>query len=335
MNVKKDYNPKGLGLFLSGYCNLYTIDPKPEYMETIRFLIDKIIHLQTTNYSGSCWGYNFDWQARMFFQPKYTPTIVATSFIANALLDAFEIIKEPEIAKIAISSCDFILKDLNRTPAHNGFLFSYSPLDKTSVYNASLLGAGLLARSFSITNNMEYLQTARSVIASVCELQNEDGSWYNANEETQRWIDNFHTGYNLECINNYQLYTGDLQFDLYLKKGFDYYINTFFTEKGESKYYNNQLYPIDIHSCSQLFITLYKLNALETNKNLFEHTYNWTTENLLSPKGFFYYQKKNFFTNKIPYMRWSQAWMFYALSLIQLYKNGMNYTILRNPIDLG
>ena len=30
----------------------------------------------------------------------------------------------------------------------------------------------------------------------------------------------------------------------------------------------------------------------------------------------FYYQKTKWHTTKIPYIRWSQAWMFYALSLL-------------------
>jgi len=33
-------------------------------------------------------------------------------------------------------------------------------------------------------------------------------------------------------------------------------------------------------------------------------------------EGFFYYQKWKWYTNKIPYIRWSQAWMFYALAYL-------------------
>ena len=40
----------------------------------------------------------------------------------------------------------------------------------------------------------------------------------------------------------------------------------------------------------------------------------WTLRKMQSRKGFFYYQKNRFLTNRISYMRWAQAWMFYALS---------------------
>jgi len=36
--------------------------------------------------------------------------------------------------------------------------------------------------------------------------------------------------------------------------------------------------------------------------------------NLWSGKGFFYFQKKRLYINKIPYMRWGQAWAFHALT---------------------
>jgi hypothetical protein len=35
--IKKDYNPKALGLFLSGYCNLYKQVKEQEYLDRINF----------------------------------------------------------------------------------------------------------------------------------------------------------------------------------------------------------------------------------------------------------------------------------------------------------
>ena len=33
-----------------------------------------------------------------------------------------------------------------------------------------------------------------------------------------------------------------------------------------------------------------------------------------SPHGYFYYQRHRLFTNRIPYIRWSNAWIFRGLS---------------------
>lgn len=313
--IKKDYNPKGLGLFLIGYCNLYNITPKEEYIEKIDFLSSKILELKTNGYSGACWGYNFDWQARAFFQPKYTPTVVATSFIGEALLEAYEITKKDELLKTAISCSLFVLNDLNRSyDDENDFTFSYSPLDSTQVYNAGLLGAKLLTLVYSYTKDENLLQTARKVVSYVCKRQSEDGSWFYGTLPFHQWIDNFHTGYNLECIYRYQKISGDKSFQENITLGLEYYLNTFFTEEGISKYYNSKTYPVDIHAPAQLVVTLSKLNKLVENKELVDRVLNWTIKNMQSPRGYFYYQKNKWGVSKIPYIRWAQAWMFYAFS---------------------
>jgi len=33
-------------------------------------------------------------------------------------------------------------------------------------------------------------------------------------------------------------------------------------------------------------------------------------------RGYFYFQKTKWYTNKIPYLRWPNAWMYYALVLL-------------------
>ena len=312
--IDKEYNPKGLGLFLTGYCNLYKIEPKEEYLNHIIFLADKLIELQSKGYSGSCWGYNFDWQSRAFFLPKTTPTVVATSFISSALLDAYDITKGERYLNTAISSTKFIINDLNRTPKKEGFIFSYSPYDNTRVYNASLLGSKLLARVYSYTKDESLLKITKDSVTACANTQREDGAWIYGELKIQDWVDSFHTGYNLECIYDYQKYTGDNSFNLVIKKGLKYYLENFFLEDGTPKYYDNKTYPIDVHAPAQFVATLYKLNQLKNNKELVDKVLNWTISNMQDEKGYFYYQLKPSKSSKIPYMRWAQAWMFYSFT---------------------
>lgn len=313
--IKKGYNPKGLGLFLIGYCNLYKIDPQKEYLEQINFLANKLLDLKTPNYSGACWGYNFDWQARAFFQPKSTPTVVATSFIAEALLEAYQISRNETYLHTAISASHFVTKDLNRSYDDQGdFTFSYSPLDHTQVYNAGLLGAKLLCLVYKYTNDAEMLQLAKKVVSYVCKAQKPNGSWSYGTLPYHQWIDSFHTGFNLECIKRYQDISKDDSYNKNLILGMDYYLNTFFTEEGVSKYYNDSTFPIDIHAPAQFVVTLHKYGNFDKNKILIDRVLNWTQNNMQSKKGYFYYQKNENNTLKTPYMRWTQAWMFYAYS---------------------
>jgi hypothetical protein len=318
--IEKDYNPKGLGLFLYSYCKLIYIDEKildfdkEEIKHNIEILAEQLIKMISPGYSGTCWGYNFDWQNRVFFQPKGTPTVVATSFIANAFFEAFDVTGNQKYFDIAIRSVDFVLKDLNRTKEKNGFVFSYSPLDNSKVYNATLLGARLLARGYHYTKNEKFRELAKQAVLPIVNKQKINGSWIYGEAKTQNWIDSFHSGYNLECLYDYAFYTKDNQFNLAFEKGFDYYIKTFFLLDGKPKYYHNKLYPIDIHASAQLIVTLSKTDRLVQHISLANRVLKWTIENMQDEKGYFYYQLKPYLSSKIPYMRWAEAWMFYAFS---------------------
>lgn len=319
VGIKKDYNPKGLGLFLIGYCNLYTKTKKKEYLEKIYFLSQQLLELQTKGYSGACWGYNFDWQARAFFQPKHTPTVVATSFIVEALLQAYKITRDIKLIETASSASHFILKDLNKTHGEQGnYTLSYSPTDKTQVFNAGLLGAKTLALIYEHTNEDYLLSEAKKIVDYVCSKQHPDGSWAYGTLPFHQWVDNFHTGYNLECIYIYQKISNDLTYRKNIDKGLGYYLSNFFTEEGISRYYNNKTYPIDIHAPAQLVVTLAKMGILDAHKDLAESVLGWTIKNMQSKKGYFYYQKRRILSSKIPYIRWAQSWMFYALSYYEI-----------------
>lgn len=317
--VRNDYNSKGLGLFLHGYCNLYRIEQKEAYLSKINFLADKLLELRSVGYSGNCWGYNFDWQARAFFQPKFTPTVVATTFAATALIEAYKITKEQKYLETAVGCRDFLLKDLNRTyDADGDFSFSYSPLDQTQVFNASLLGSRLLSQIYTFTGVERLLEEAARSVRFCCKHQQDNGAWPYGTLPFHQWVDNFHTGYNLECIHAYQRISGDKSFEGYLDKGLKYYLNTFFTAGGIPKYYNDKIYPVDIHTTAQLIVTISELGQFVENKILTDRVLNWTINNMQDKKGFFYYQLKKGISSKIPYIRWAQAWMFYGMSVYLL-----------------
>lgn len=327
--VKKDYNAKGIGLLLQGYCNLVKlvrrypelaadIGSEEELTVKVRRMAELLISLQSKgDYHGACWGYNFDWQARggLFF-PAYTPTVVATSFCATALIEAYEALGKSQYLDVALSSAEFVLRDLHRFEMSNGsFLFSYSPLKgNDTVYNASLLGSRLLAYCYKYTGNDEYLNASRSSVKACVRGQSEDGFWVYGLLPIQGWVDSFHTGYNLDGLIAYEEQTGDTSFHYEIEKGFKYYIDTFFENDCIPKYYNNQKYPIDIHCPGQLFVTLSRLHKYEDHHLLAENVMNWTLNNMQDKEGFFYYQIKPVISSRISYMRWSNAFMFCAMS---------------------
>lgn len=332
--VPKEHNAKGIGLFLQGYCNLYRLVKQKPHLATqlgsegmltlrIKYLADLLLDLRSEGeYSGACWGYNFDWQARrLFLFPRYTPTVVATNFCATALMEAYEVTGERRYLDVALSSADFVTKDLHRSPYKEGFLFSYSPLaGNDTVFNASLLGARLLSYAYRYTGKEEYRDLARQTVSACCQGQETDGSWVYGLLPVQGWKDSFHTGYNLDALIAYQEQTGDTSFAENIERGFDYYIANFFEEDGTPKYYHDRTYPIDIHCPGQLLVTLARLGKYEMCETLADKVMSWTIRNMQDKKGYFYYQMKPGLSSKISYMRWSNAFMFCAMSYYMLHK---------------
>mgnify|MGYP001076834984 CR=1 FL=1 len=325
--VPKEYNAKGIGLFLQGYCNIYKavnanlglenkLGTKKVLLKRINELAELLILLQSEGYSGACWGYNFDWQARrLFLFPKYTPTVVATNFCAIALMDAYEVTQNEDYLKIALSAANFVLGDLHRAEYNKGFLFSYSPLKgNDTVFNASLLGSKLLACCYHYTSKKEYMEKARASVLACCNAQRDDGSWLYGMLPVQNWIDSFHTGYNLDGLIAYEEQTGDNSFHVNIEKGFTFYIEHFFEKDGCPRYYHDRKYPIDIHCPGQLLITLCRLHRLNDYREFVEKVLEWTIANMQDKRGYFYYQLKPGMSSKISYMRWSNAFMFNALS---------------------
>jgi len=329
--VPKGFNPKGIGLFLSGYSKLLLAVDKANSQEVeklkskVHSLAKLLISLQSQGYSGACWGYNFDWQARggLFF-PSGTPTVVATTYAAFGLFDAYEATGVKRYLKTAITSAKFVLNDLSRDYRDDGtFLFSYSVTKgNNTVYNASLLGSKLLSRVYHYTGDKNLIEVAKGSVQAVINAQEEDGSWVYGELEIQSWKDSFHTGFNLECLSEYMKFSGDRSVEQAVHKGLDYYLKNFFTDKGVPKYYDNGTYPIDIHSPAQLVVTLASLGLIEDKVSLVQKVLDWTIRNMQSSEGYFYYQIKSRFTTKIPYMRWSQAWMAHSLIVYKVSTSG-------------
>ncbi len=312
--IKPGHNPQALGLFLSSYALLYKKFKREEDLNAINFLIQQIKQTRITGYHGACWGYNFAWQARAFYQPQNTPMIVPTTAVFNGLVDAFKVLKNQELIELAVSVAPFITKGLNRTYEGENFGFSYSPADKSVIYNASLMASQILATIFSYTKNRQLLPDIEASVRFCLEHQHPDGHWTYGTKPYHQWVDNFHTGYNLENLAKVARHIEIFGISQAIDRGFDYYISTFFDEQGRCKYYAEKTYPVDINNPAQLLSTLVALNRVAEHQQLAGKVIDWTANHLQDEKGYFYYQQHSSYTNKINYIRWSQAWMFYSLA---------------------
>ena len=152
------------------------------------------------------------------------------------------------------------------------------------------MGASFLARLYSLTHIAKFLESAQRAVLFSANKQNEDGSWFYGEAETQKWIDNFHTGYNLLALKKFSEFTKFSDFNENILKGFKFYKEHFFShDGGVAKYYHNKTYPIDIHAIAQSFITLVEFKEIDhDNMALAKRIFSWSVHQMQSKRGYFF-----------------------------------------------
>jgi hypothetical protein len=317
LGIKKERNAKGIALFASGILNLYNSKKDPKYLRLANTLLDWLKKNRSPFTDYFAWGYNFPWQSRNSFKPKYFPNVVTTSFVAHSFLDYYERTKNKEFLGIATSAASFIIEELNIYKDKRGICFSYSPADNERVYNATLLAAWLLLRVRKFNHIEKLYKYGIESLRFVIESQNRDGSWFYGDNTNQKWIDNFHTGYNLWVLIEIRKLIKFKGLIECTEKGLNYYIKNLFDENFLPKYYNNKKYPLDIHSFAVSIIVLLKYENVKEANQILKEAFGL----LYSGKGYFFYRRYPFLVNKINYVRWANAWMFYALTELGKYEN--------------
>ncbi len=331
--VPKGENPKACALFCRALlrlsdCGLLNDD------SVVAARLERLIELRSEGYPYHCWGYNFDWQSRSLLVPKFTPNVICTTFGGNALIDGYEKYGRGEFADAAASAGEFLINGLNMSHENGAICFSYTPLDHAQVHNANLLGAAFLGRLGKLTGREQFLDIADRAARFSLSRQRDDGSWLYGEGETQRWIDNFHTGYNLVALWGLADVLKDRAANDAIYRGLDFFVNHFFAADGVPRYYHDRVWPVDIHCVAQSIVTLCELAPIwEGAVSLVDKVCRWVLGNMRSENGYFYYQKTRFFENRIPYMRWSQAWMLYALA-VYLNSGATKHTYSTGPNQL-
>ncbi|MBK6641395.1 MAG: delta-aminolevulinic acid dehydratase [Bacteroidia bacterium] len=311
--IKKGLNPVTIGLCIQAYTSLAknkNITPD-ELNAKANPLINQLTNLIPKGFKGACWGYDFDWESRYAKIPSYQPTIVATGIITNALFEFYKFTGNKAALDLCKSACNFLLNDINRfVDKDESICFSYSPFDNIQVFNASMKGVRLLSQVYSVTKDPELYLIAKKGAQFVINYQQKDGSWKYAALNKGEWIDNYHTGYVLDCLHEFQNNCNDFTFEKNIQSGFEYYVNNFFVDDRIPKFYNNSIYPIDCTAGGQSILTLLRFNEVAKALNVAA----FMIDKMQSPKGYFYFRKYKVYTEKHSFMRWSNAWMFAALA---------------------
>jgi hypothetical protein len=316
LGVARERSTKGMGFLARGFIRLHQATGDNVWADRARMALQWLIQHQLPDYSGACWGNHFDYQSRTFYLPAGTPTVVWTSLIGHAFLDAWEHFGGQEYLQIAQSACEHILRDLETFPDGEAVCITYVPGMNSQVHNANTLGASLLARTWKITHNAAYLELARKAMQYTAQHQRANGTWFYGEKQNLHWVDNFHTAYVLDCFKHYTKSTESPQFTSHMMLGYRYWKETFFLANGTPRYYDHKTLPIDIQCCSQAIDTLVFFRDCDKESiSMALKVAEWTINNMQDRSGYFYYRRYSCgVVNKTPTLHWGQATMLCALA---------------------
>lgn len=325
--VRKKQNPKGLGLFARAYFNMFEITGDESFKDQGLRLLDILLDLsRRDDYSGHCWGYDHPWQNVAFFIPAYEPNCVVTCTAGEAFLQAYHLTGNNDYLGVCESVAEFILKDLKQIDVGPDMLCcSYDLKSSWKVINVNAMASAFLAKMYGITQKDEYKEVSQKMMRWVISQKTDYHAWYYTDPPGASRIthDNYHTGFVLDSIQDYLEVFSNTEIEQARLDGLEFYKSKLFTDNYAPKWMYDRTYPHDIHGAAQGIITFSRAAAKDPScRDIARGILEWTLRNLYELKTRrFYYQKSKAWTKRLTLMRWSQAWMCYAISVLILKKS--------------
>lgn len=322
LQIKKGLDLKGITIIAQADYKLFKITNNYKYLKDLQYLCSFIVNNSLySTYGFHCWSsHYFPYVATDKSElNEVSPDIIATSQAIIALLNGYELLGDRRLKEVAFNASSSLIEHFVGRNSKGLFLkYTLGENDKI-VLNAS--AQGLQALSYILKFNIDNttFDTCEALTTFLMETQNGNGSWIYSiykNGKTRVQLD-FHQGFILDGLISFIEYSkNENELNECINAGVDYY-RKMFNDDGKSFYRYPMRFPVDIHNQAQGIITFCKLDFInQTYPNFAKKIASWTIENMQDPSGYFYYQKWPFLTNRIPYMRWSQAWMLLALSYI-------------------
>jgi hypothetical protein len=307
---------KGRGYMAAGYLTLFNVTGDPEYEAKAARCLDWLVAHRSPRSAEHSWANHFDFASRIGRYAKDDAIIVWTALIGHAFLDGFEATGSARWLDVASSVCRWILSlPMERTDS--GTCISYHALGQHSIHNANLLGAGFLARAWCHLRKPELLDVASEAVRYSCTRQRADGAWWYGEEPKYHWIDNFHTGYNLDSLKWYVESTGNDGYRGHALLGLDFYLRHFFRDDGCPRYYHDRTHPIDSQCAAQSIETLARFSDDDDRAlDLACRVATWTIRHMQARDGHFYYRIYPMMKAKAPMLHWAQATTYRALALL-------------------
>jgi hypothetical protein len=323
LGIPDSVSAKSIALLATGLLHIAAARHDERLSGRAEALLAWLAEIRLPGFHGPCWGYPFDVHVRSFSYLRGSPTLVVTSFCAQAFLEGWRLTGNPRWREVALGVGEFILRDLEPFPMGEGLCLPYFPGARAPIHNASLLGAGLLVQLHALSGEARLRELAEKAVDGSVSLQREDGSWPYGEDPSTAWVDSFHSGFNLvalcRCLGSLGDDPGGERRTAALRRGLEHYLCAFFAPDGRPFYYADHTGPVDIRCSAQGVETLAQMALLRGERDTLAKAARiaaWAIEHMRNPDGSFQYQRHPLYTLRTPYLRWGQGPMLVSLALL-------------------
>ena len=296
LRIEPAWNHKAIGLVASAYARLDATRDAGRWLEWL-----------AQNHAGEkgtmAWGYHFPVETRFFSYPAHSPNTIATSFVAQAFLDGYELVGDDRFGDAAAAAATYLERHMAAESGGRVF-FRYVPGHDELIHNANALACAVLARAARLVGVAGWLELARTALRTTLAAQRADGSWPYAEGPRGGWVDNFHTGYVLESLAHFP------EAEEHRDRGLDYWERALFLPDGTPKYFPDRVFPVDAHCFAQAVETWLSVGDVDRA----EAVARLLVEKMLDSSGYVHFQRRRLWTSRVPFVRWTTAPAFRALA---------------------
>lgn len=321
LGIPQEVNAKAMGLFAAGYQVLYEATDEERYLDRAQEALTWLEENPSQNYTGLCWGQPFSWQSLVSI-PKNTSSCVITAIAGDAFWRFYQMTLHSGYLDNCKSICEFFLNDLNIDEFGDGSIcFSKTTVDHFHIHNCNLFVADFLLKIGKELKRREYVEAAWKAVAYTKSEQNDDGSicYCGKDQEDGCRIDHYHSGFEIRCLHSIWKSSAEEEIYRILERYYRFYCENLYTANGIPKIGPHALYPVDIHGCAEAILCQSTLAPdFPEARDYLQGCVSWIVNTMQQPDGWFIYTVRKMgwlrWKQKIPYIRWGQAWMLRALA---------------------
>jgi hypothetical protein len=300
---------------------IYQINKNERLLKLIQENLSWLEENKSEGYSGACWGLPFNWYLPgSIIAGINTPCSTILIYMLDAFLLCHKLTGNGRYKDVAISIADFLVGDLNKdTIDEETICSSYTPLDNFHVINVNSYVAATLYTISNYRKDNSLIEYSDKLINYVLKEQNEDGSWYywGAQDRTKDIVDSLHQCYIIENLYRCYLINRDKRIYDSIKKGLDYFTENIYSN-GQIKKFTDEKYrdyPLELIDHAEAIIMFTMLSNDYNTKEYAEKTLNYVFHKFkIKNKSYFYSYIVKSIPKGIPYIRWGESQILYALS---------------------